>query len=119
MSRTTLKPVDVVIVGAGVAGTIVAKELAATGLKVVALERGRMLDAQAVRLVEVDVDVTSYATGHIRGAAGWNWQTQLTDVVHRDIPSKAAWEALLSATGITALIFGSSGRSLPRMPASI
>jgi thiosulfate/3-mercaptopyruvate sulfurtransferase len=55
-----------------------------------------------VRLVEVDVDVTSYATGHIRGAAGWNWQTQLTDVVQRDIPSKAAWEALLSATGVTA-----------------
>ncbi len=41
-----LKPVDVVVVGAGVAGTIVCKELAATGLKVVCLERGRMLDAQ-------------------------------------------------------------------------
>lgn len=53
-----------------------------------------------VRLVEVDVDVSAYASGHIRGAAGWNWQTQLTDVVRRDIPSKGAWEALLSATGV-------------------
>ena len=44
MAITKLKPVDVVVVGAGVAGTIVCKELAETGLKVVCLERGRMLD---------------------------------------------------------------------------
>ena len=41
-----LKPVDVVVVGAGLVGTIVSKELAETGLKVVCLERGRMLDPQ-------------------------------------------------------------------------
>src|SRR5262245_32195152 len=41
-----LKPVDIAIVGAGVAGTILCKELAATGLKVVALERGRLVDPQ-------------------------------------------------------------------------
>ena len=45
MATTKLKPVDVVVVGAGVAGTIVCKELADAGLKVVALERGRMIDA--------------------------------------------------------------------------
>ena len=39
MAVTKLKPVDVVVVGAGVAGTIICKELAATGLKVVCLER--------------------------------------------------------------------------------
>jgi gluconate 2-dehydrogenase alpha chain len=39
-----LKPVDVVVVGLGVAGTIVAKELADAGLRVVGLERGRMVD---------------------------------------------------------------------------
>jgi gluconate 2-dehydrogenase alpha chain len=44
MSITKLKPVDIVVVGAGLAGTIIAKELAATGLKVVGIERGRMLD---------------------------------------------------------------------------
>jgi gluconate 2-dehydrogenase alpha chain len=46
MSATKLKPVDVLVVGAGVAGTILSKELAQAGLKVLALERGRMLDAQ-------------------------------------------------------------------------
>ena len=44
MAVTKLKPVDVVVVGAGVAGTIVCKELAGAGLNVVCLERGRMLD---------------------------------------------------------------------------
>ena len=43
---TKLKPVDVVVVGTGVVGSIMAKELADAGLKVVALERGRMLDPQ-------------------------------------------------------------------------
>ncbi|OGA37467.1 MAG: GMC family oxidoreductase [Betaproteobacteria bacterium RIFCSPLOWO2_12_FULL_62_13] len=46
MAATKLKLVDVVVVGAGVAGTIVCKELAETGLKVVGLERGRMIDPQ-------------------------------------------------------------------------
>ncbi len=46
MASTKLKSVDVLVVGAGVAGTIIAKELAQTGLKIVCLERGRMLDAQ-------------------------------------------------------------------------
>ena len=36
-----LKPVDVVVVGVGFMGAIVAKELAAQGLKVVGLERGK------------------------------------------------------------------------------
>ena len=40
---TKLKPVDVVVVGAGIAGTIVAKELAETGIEVLCLERGRMI----------------------------------------------------------------------------
>jgi len=37
---TKLKPVDVVTVGVGLTGTILAKELADTGLKVVGIERG-------------------------------------------------------------------------------
>jgi thiosulfate/3-mercaptopyruvate sulfurtransferase len=32
-----------------------------------------------VRLVEVDVDTEAYETGHIPGAVGWNWQSQLQD----------------------------------------
>ena len=46
MVTNKLKPVDIVVVGVGVAGSILCKELAETGLKVVALERGRMIDPQ-------------------------------------------------------------------------
>jgi len=41
---TKRKPVDIVIVGAGVAGTLIAKELLDAGLQVLQLERGRMVD---------------------------------------------------------------------------
>jgi len=41
---TKLKPVDVVTVGVGLTGTILAKGLADTGLKVVGIERGRWRD---------------------------------------------------------------------------
>jgi thiosulfate/3-mercaptopyruvate sulfurtransferase len=54
-----------------------------------------------VRLIEVDVDTTAYEQGHIPGAIGWNWTTQLSDRVRRDILSKEAWERLLSEAGVT------------------
>ena len=54
----------------------------------------------SVRLVEVDVDTTSYEKGHIAGAIGFNWQTQLEDTLRRDIPTREQWEALLSEAGI-------------------
>jgi thiosulfate/3-mercaptopyruvate sulfurtransferase len=54
-----------------------------------------------VRLLEVDVDTSAYGQGHIAGAVGINWTTQLGDPVRRDIPSKRDWEALLSAAGAT------------------
>jgi gluconate 2-dehydrogenase alpha chain len=41
---TKLKPVDVVTIGVGLTGTILAQELASTGLKVVGIERGRWRD---------------------------------------------------------------------------
>src|SRR5204862_185848 len=43
---TKLKPVDVVTVGVGLTGTILAQELADTGLKVVGIERGRWRDTE-------------------------------------------------------------------------
>jgi len=54
-----------------------------------------------VRLVEVDVDVESYSFGHIPGAIGWNWTTQLADQLLRDIPSLDDWQELLSGSGIS------------------
>jgi len=53
-----------------------------------------------VRLIEVDVDITSYAQGHIQGAVGVNWTTQLGDPIRRDIPDKAAFSKLLSDAGV-------------------
>jgi gluconate 2-dehydrogenase alpha chain len=41
-----MKPVDAVVVGSGVVGSIMAMELANAGLKVLCLERGRMIDPQ-------------------------------------------------------------------------
>jgi thiosulfate/3-mercaptopyruvate sulfurtransferase len=54
-----------------------------------------------VRFVEVDVDTTLYEQGHIPGAVAWNWTTELTDGVRRDIADRAAFSALLSRSGIT------------------
>jgi thiosulfate/3-mercaptopyruvate sulfurtransferase len=59
------------------------------------------LGAPNLRLVEVDVDTSAYDTGHIQGAIGWNWQTDLQRRPVRDIPTKAEWEALLSRSGIS------------------
>src|SRR6202023_2190226 len=68
------------------------------------------LNALNTRLVEVDVDTTAYDQGHIPGAVGWNWQTQLQDNGRRDLISKEALEALLSKSGIsndtTILLYG-------------
>jgi thiosulfate/3-mercaptopyruvate sulfurtransferase len=53
-----------------------------------------------VRLVEVDVDTTAYDQGHVPGAAGWNWSTELCDTVVRDIVPVDKLEVLLGKTGI-------------------
>ena len=59
------------------------------------------LDDPKVRFVEVDVDTTSYAKGHLKNAVAFNWTSQLQDPVRRDILSKEQFEALASAAGIT------------------
>jgi thiosulfate/3-mercaptopyruvate sulfurtransferase len=58
------------------------------------------LDDPAVRLVEVDVDTTSYEQSHIPGAVAWNWTSQLSDGVRRDIATREDFEKLLSESGI-------------------
>ena len=61
-----------------------------------------------IRLLEVDVDTEAYAEGHITGAVGLNWQTQLCDQVRRDILTKDQFEALCNDSGIandTTIIF--------------
>lgn len=62
---------------------------------------GQHLSDKDIRLIEVDVDTTQYEQGHIRGAIGWNWQTQLQDQVRRDIISKEQLAQYLSQAGVT------------------
>ncbi|MCI0812897.1 MAG: sulfurtransferase [Chloroflexi bacterium] len=63
-----------------------------------------------VRLVEVDVDTSAYDQGHIAGAVGWNWTSQLQETLARDIISKSAMEELLGKAGIdnntTVVLYG-------------
>ncbi|HEX5139708.1 MAG TPA: sulfurtransferase [Dehalococcoidia bacterium] len=54
-----------------------------------------------IKLVEVDVDTNAYDEGHIAGAVGFNWTSQLQDQVRRDVISKADLEKLLSEAGIS------------------
>jgi len=64
----------------------------------------------AIRIIEVDVDTKAFEEGHIPGAVGWNWQTQLADQVRRDLVPKADLEKLLGQSGIdnttTILLYG-------------
>ena len=63
-----------------------------------------------LRLVEVDVDTEAYSQGHIPGAIGWNWTSQLNDGLTRDILSKEQIEELLGDSGIdgdtTVVLYG-------------
>jgi thiosulfate/3-mercaptopyruvate sulfurtransferase len=58
------------------------------------------LSDPGVRLIEVDVDTSAYGQGHIQGAVGVNWTTQLGDPIRRDIPSADDWAKLLSQAGV-------------------
>jgi thiosulfate/3-mercaptopyruvate sulfurtransferase len=53
-----------------------------------------------VRIVEVDVDTTAYDQGHLPGAVGWNWSTELCDTLVRDIIPIKKLEELLGKSGI-------------------
>ncbi|MGZ6269498.1 MAG: sulfurtransferase [Candidatus Limnocylindrales bacterium] len=68
------------------------------------------LDDPTVRFVEVDVDTTAYQQGHIPGAAAWDWTSQLSDGVRRDIAGRSDFSRLLSRSGIgrdtTVILYG-------------
>jgi thiosulfate/3-mercaptopyruvate sulfurtransferase len=55
-----------------------------------------------VRVVEVSVDPGLYEKGHVPGAAGFKWHSELCDPVSRDIVSKENFEKLCSRAGIAA-----------------
>ena len=68
------------------------------------------LGKPGIKLVEIDVDTKAYDAGHIPGAIGFNWQTQLQDQVRRDIVGKEAFEKLVGDAGIspndTVILYG-------------
>jgi len=68
------------------------------------------LNDPKVKLIEVDVDTTAYDEGHIEGAVGFNWTSQLQDQVRRDIASKGDIEGLLSQAAVnnddTVVLYG-------------
>jgi thiosulfate/3-mercaptopyruvate sulfurtransferase len=68
------------------------------------------LEDTAIRFVEVDVDTTAYDQSHLPGAVAWNWTSQLSDGIRRDIASREDFSALLSASGIgpdtTIILYG-------------
>ena len=63
-----------------------------------------------VRFVEVDVDTTAFEQSHIPGAVGWNWTSQLSDGIRRDIAGREDFSKLLSESGIgpdtTVVLYG-------------
>ena len=68
------------------------------------------LNDRNVRFVEVDVDTSAYEQSHIPGAVGWNWTSQLSDGIRRDIASREDLSRLLSDSGIgpdtTVVLYG-------------
>ena len=68
------------------------------------------LNDKKVKLIEVDVDTAAYDEGHIEGAVGFNWTSQLQDQLRRDIISKDGLDQLFSAAGVengdTVVLYG-------------
>ncbi|MGZ5291422.1 MAG: sulfurtransferase [Actinomycetota bacterium] len=57
------------------------------------------LDDEKIRVIEVDEEITAYEKGHIRGAVGWNWTSDLHTKVGRDYVSRPELSDLLSRAG--------------------
>jgi thiosulfate/3-mercaptopyruvate sulfurtransferase len=68
------------------------------------------LDDPSVRVIEVDEDTSAYEKGHIRGAVGWNWSSDLHAAVGRDYVDQGGISALLSEAGVgpdtTVVLYG-------------
>jgi thiosulfate/3-mercaptopyruvate sulfurtransferase len=68
------------------------------------------LDDPGIRVIEVDEDTTAHEKGHIAGAVGWDWNTDLHTPVGRDYVSQAELSELLSRAGVgpgtTVILYG-------------
>jgi thiosulfate/3-mercaptopyruvate sulfurtransferase len=70
------------------------------------------LDDPNVQPIEVDEDTSAYLAGHIPGALGWNWSTDLHHAVRRDYLGQEALKSLLEASGVgddtTVVLYGAN-----------
>ena len=68
------------------------------------------LNDENVRVIEVDEDTSAYDKGHISGAVGWNWNSDLHTKVGRDYVSRAELSELLSRASVgddtTVVLYG-------------
>jgi thiosulfate/3-mercaptopyruvate sulfurtransferase len=68
------------------------------------------LNDEKVRVIEVDEDTSAYEKGHVSGAVGWNWNSDLHTKVGRDYVSRAELSELLSRSGVgddtTVVLYG-------------
>jgi thiosulfate/3-mercaptopyruvate sulfurtransferase len=68
------------------------------------------LDDPSIRVIEVDEDTSAYEKGHIGGAIGWNWTTDLHAPVGRDYIDQDGLSRLLSEAGVgdgtTVILYG-------------
>src|SRR3989442_11341421 len=55
----------------------------------------------SVRVFQGDVDTSAYDQGHVAGAIGLNWKTDLQQHPVRDLIDKKQLEALMSKNGVT------------------
>ena len=59
------------------------------------------LNDSNIKLIEIDVDTEAYDAGHIPGAIGFNWQSQLQNLLQRDILSGQEFATLLGQAGVS------------------
>ncbi|MGQ0671144.1 MAG: sulfurtransferase [Actinomycetota bacterium] len=67
-------------------------------------------DDPSIRVIEVDEDTQAYEKGHIKGAVGWNWSTDLHAEVGREYVDQDGLTKLLNAAGVdedtTVVLYG-------------
>jgi thiosulfate/3-mercaptopyruvate sulfurtransferase len=65
-----------------------------------------------IRVIEVDEDTSAFDKGHISGALGWNWSTDLHAPLGRDYLDRGALSELLGAAGVsddtTVVLYGAN-----------
>ncbi len=59
------------------------------------------LDDDSIRIVEVDENPALYREGHIPGAIGFDWKTDLQDPVKRDFLGAEAFGELFGSSGVS------------------